>query len=354
MTPNINSEISEFNEALARRTNIILLCIHTALLIAFTIIWVPVMIIVNILSVAIYFAMFKVIPKNIVIYLIVTYAEVLIHMFLASICMGWECGFQLYCFAVIPIIYYCDYISKKFKTTKVYPIPMIVGVILCYFIIRTYSLHFSGVSTPISDSAAKVVYSINAFIVFMFLILYLYLYQNMGLTTELLLQRTAEYDVLTGLANRYKMNSIFEELTEEEAVSQNNFSVAILDIDDFKCVNDTYGHTIGDEVLKKVAEILKQSENDHIHTSRWGGEEFLVVVSGNNSYETAKALLEFIRVNVAGSSIESDDKKIQVTISSGIALHNIGESTVTTISRADSFLYKAKRSGKNKVIAEEV
>ena len=352
MTTNVNIEISEFNSKLAKKINAILLFIHSILLISFAIIGIPIMVIMNILSVTIYIIMFKMITKNIIIYLEVTYAEVLLHMFLASFCMGWSCGFQLYCFAVIPIVYFCDYLSKKNKITTVYPIPMIASVIISYFILRIFCPQYSTL-IDISGTVATIVFTINASIVFMFLIIYHYLYQNMGLATERLLQHMVECDMLTGLSNRYAMNTLFDELIPEEYETEQNFSIAILDIDNFKLVNDTYGHNVGDEVLKMVAEILKESEGSNIHASRWGGEEFLIVISGKNSYETAKALLELIRVKVESSSLETKNKKISITISCGISIHHFEEPIISTISRADSFLYKAKNNGKNQVVAED-
>lgn len=344
----INSEIHILNEEMANKLNFSILFIHVGLLMSFAVMQAPIMIAVNIVSLLVYIYLFRVIKKSLVAYLIFTFAEILFHMVIATICMGWACGFQLYCFAVVPLIYYAHYISMRFKKAF-YPLPMIIAVIFSYLVTNFYSMFYNPIYENISQTTISVIYIINSIVVFSFLIIFFLLYEKMGLSIEILLKNTAEYDVLTGLSNRYRMNSIFEQLLKVEHNSTTEFSIGILDIDNFKKVNDTYGHNVGDLILKNVADVLHDVEKDNIYACRWGGEEFLLLVTGNNSLETAKILLELIRVNVANKVTEADDNKISVTISSGVTLHINGENLISTVERADSYLYTAKKSGKNKV-----
>lgn len=344
----INTEIHILNEDMANRLNLSVLFIHIGLLISFIIMQAPIMVIVNIVSILIYTYLFKVIKKSLVAYLTITFFEILFHMVIAAICMGWLCGFQLYCFAVVPLIYYAHYISKRLNK-NFYSLPMIIAVIASYVITNLFSIFFSPIYKNINQATASIIYIINSIVVFSFLIVFFLLYERMGLSIEVLLKNTAEYDVLTGLANRYKMNTIFEHLLDNENNSSTEFSIGILDIDNFKKVNDTYGHNIGDIILKNVANVLLEVEEDNIYTCRWGGEEFLLLVIGDNSLETAKGLLELIRINVSNKITECDGNKISVTISSGVTLHLNGEKLVSTVGRADSYLYTAKKSGKNLV-----
>lgn len=345
---NITESINIINERLARNVNIAILAIHIGLLVAFILVDAPIMIIMNIFSIITYITLFRVIDKNLVLYLLIVFVEILVHMALASICMGWKCGFQLYFFAFIPIIYYSDYISKKRNLMKVYPIPMSVVAVAVFFVIRMLAYNNFSIYT-LPEATSVIIYALNIIMTFVFLMMFMSMFERMSLRNEHMLQHLAEYDLLTNLSNRHHMTAIFDTLLKNDI----GFSVAILDIDNFKKVNDTYGHNIGDQTLKAFAEVLKAVETDDIYTCRWGGEEFLVVLKGDNTYETAKALLELIRVNVSNIRIPTDDGELKVTVSSGITKYRRGERPSNTINRADSYLYIAKNSGKNQVIAND-
>ena len=346
---NIAANIDIINEKLARNVNFAILGIHIGLFIAFCLVQAPIMIVMNVISIITYIFLFKVINKNMVLYLLILYAEILIHMTLASICMGWKCGFQLYFFAFLPIIYYCDYISKKRKLMKIYTMPLSILVIIVFLFIRMYAYDAYAIYDHISETTEFVIFTINIIMTFAFLIMFMSMFERMSLQTESSLQHLAEYDLLTNLSNRHRMTAIFDKLVKNNI----GFSVAILDIDDFKKVNDTYGHNAGDRTLKAFADVLKDVEKDDIYACRWGGEEFLIVLEGENTYETAKALLELVRVNVSNLRIPTDEGELKITVSSGIAIYHQGERPSNTINRADSYLYIAKSSGKNQVIANE-
>ncbi len=345
----ITTDIQVINENLTRQLNVILLFIHCGLLLTFIIIEAPIMIFMNIISIIIYFYLFRVIEKNLVLYLLAIYVEILVHMTVASLCLGWKCGFQLYFFAFIPIIFYCDYISKKRKIMKIYPAPMSIIVIAVFLILRAYAYGDYAIYTHLSDTACAVMYMINIVMTFAFLMLFMAMFERMSLRNEERLQHMAEYDLLTNLSNRHRMTGIFNNLLEQNT----EFSVAILDIDNFKKVNDTYGHNVGDKTLKAFAGVLSEVETDNIHVSRWGGEEFLVVLTGENTYKRAYSLLEQIRIDTSNIRIPIDSGELAITVSCGIAKWHHGERAGKTINRADSYLYIAKNSGKNQVIAND-
>lgn len=350
ITKKFDDDLNIINEQLAQKVNIAILSIHIGLLIAFTLVGAHIMIAMNIISIIIYILSFKVIQKNLVLYLLTVYAEVLVHMTLASLCMGWKCGFQLYFFAFIPIVYYCDYISKKRNLLKISPMLMCAITIVAFFYIRVKVYDGNAIYDNLTETAQIVIFTINIIMIFAFLMMFMSMFERMSLQNEKVLQHMAQYDLLTNLSNRHRMTAIFEEFRKKKT----GFSVAILDIDDFKKVNDTYGHNIGDKALKTFAEVLRNAEQDNIYACRWGGEEFLVVLEGENTYETAKALLELIRVNVSNLRIPTDDGELKITVSSGIAKYHVGERPSNTINRADEYLYIAKKSGKNQVVANEV
>ena len=175
------------------------------------------------------------------------------------------------------------------------------------------------------------------------------MFEKMSLKNENMLQHLAEYDILTNLSNRHRMTNIFSELTQKNC----EFCVAILDIDNFKKVNDSYGHNVGDNALIAFADILRKAESDNVYVGRWGGEEFLVVTAGDSTYTHSKDLLEQIRVDISKVGIPTDNGEIFITVSGGISKFLKGEPVSKTIQRADSYLYIAKNNGKNQIIAND-
>lgn len=157
----------------------------------------------------------------------------------------------------------------------------------------------------------------------------------------------ATYDSLTGAYNRNTMNELLE--YELERIERKNKSLSILyiDIDDFKSVNDKYGHEKGDYVLKKVVDLMMQKLRKSDRLGRWGGEEFLVMLPETDE-EEAVLVAEKLR-----EVISMGDYKIsrEVTCSFGVATHIDEENLDSMIARADRYLYKAKKEGKNRVVS---
>lgn len=155
------------------------------------------------------------------------------------------------------------------------------------------------------------------------------------------------HDALTNLLNRYGINEYLSKLYQsgEEA----KLSVLVADIDDFKRVNDRYGHNAGDAVLRTVAKIMEQEACPHCRCARWGGEEFLVVMQcGHDPMQLAQR----IRQRVASETVVYEGSRVQVTVSIGVC---VGVSTADAeadriINAADKALYAAKEQGKNMVL----
>ena len=157
-------------------------------------------------------------------------------------------------------------------------------------------------------------------------------------------------DSLTNIFLRNYFLERFKEELERASLKNSRFGLVILDIDDFKRVNDTYGHTVGDLVLKKVASILQKNVKDSGSVvARLGGEEFvfLVVESGK---DRVKNIAEDIRKKIARSTVNFRRKHINVTVSLGLAMYpEDGIDIQPLLNTADKFLYQAKREGKNKL-----
>lgn len=167
------------------------------------------------------------------------------------------------------------------------------------------------------------------------------------------LDQASRTDSLTGLSNR---RDLLEKLNYEAKRFERNkkpFSIILADIDKFKAINDTYGHGGGDYILVEIAKLLTRNARDQDIVSRWGGEEFLILLPETDS-SGAKNLAEKYRQIIESHNFKFDGNQISVTMSFGVNMmhHNEDLKNVVkaVIKRADDCLYKAKRNGKNQVV----
>ena len=167
------------------------------------------------------------------------------------------------------------------------------------------------------------------------------------------LKEISQTDMLTKLSNRRAM---IEKLNHE--VSRFNrtkkpFSVIISDIDDFKRINDNFGHECGDAVLVSISSVLKKNMRNIDAVARWGGEEFLMMLPDTKS-AGAKIVAEKLRASIEADRVEYDGQKHQITMTFGIAEFNDKDYDINYyIRQADEALYKGKEQGKNQVMVSE-
>lgn len=162
-------------------------------------------------------------------------------------------------------------------------------------------------------------------------------------------EKRASHDPLTGLYNRYKFSELYNLSYKTMLIREAPLSLLLIDIDNFKKINDIYGHNEGDEVLKIVANIIKEKTRNVDIVCRWGGEEFVVLIPTADLIQ-AEIIAEKVRVSISETYIEIIG---HVTISLGAATVRSGEEMLHAIERADKALYLAKHSGKNLVKTEE-
>jgi len=164
------------------------------------------------------------------------------------------------------------------------------------------------------------------------------------------LERVAHSDALTGLANRRALAQELDNRLAQAHASGIPLSVLILDIDLFKLINDRHGHLAGDAVLREVAIRLRTAMRGDSAVGRWGGEEFIAILSDCNA-EDARAAAERLRQAIGATPIAIDDQQAAITASIGIA--TTGTPPPKTIdpllAAADDALYRAKRGGRNRV-----
>ena len=158
----------------------------------------------------------------------------------------------------------------------------------------------------------------------------------------------AIYDNLTGIYNRHMFLEVFEKELANQSRYDRDLSLIMFDIDHFKRINDTYGHGVGDQVLKALAVLVGDNLRKSDTFARWGGEEFLILLTETDR-DSARRVAESLR-----SRIESHRfNNIQgVTCSFGVTEVREGESsTIAIIDRVDKLLYRAKGQGRNRVFA---
>jgi diguanylate cyclase (GGDEF)-like protein/PAS domain S-box-containing protein len=160
-----------------------------------------------------------------------------------------------------------------------------------------------------------------------------------------LLEHRASTDVLTGIFNRLKFNDLLEAEIQRTMRHNSPLSLIMFDVDHFKKVNDTYGHHVGDDVLKDVTRIVNDKLRKYDFFARWGGEEFIILTPYNN-LESARHLAERLRESIAEYPFAHGGR---VTCSFGVAEFGEGDDSDTLPQRVDDALYKAKKSGRNKV-----
>jgi diguanylate cyclase (GGDEF)-like protein/PAS domain S-box-containing protein len=163
------------------------------------------------------------------------------------------------------------------------------------------------------------------------------------LKRELALTDLASRDALTGLLNRRSGEQLLKQYDDEKQPSKKLLCLIMMDIDNFKKINDTFGHAVGDHILKSSSQLLKNKARNTDSVIRWGGEEFLIIVPDSR----LKDALEFAERIRKSIEQHTDSEVGHITASFGVAELRIDEGTASLLNRADKALYKAKLDGKN-------
>lgn len=162
------------------------------------------------------------------------------------------------------------------------------------------------------------------------------------------LLRVSVTDPLTGIYNRGKFNEELNFWIDYYNRYENSLSIVLIDIDDFKKVNDIYGHIVGDRVIQSIVNTIKKSVRNTDIFARWGGEEFVLLLP-NTDMQQAKEMMERLRINIQNNR---HDKVDRITCSFGLAVFRQNDNAESLLQRVDKLLYKAKKTGKNIVVYE--
>lgn len=276
-------------------------------------------------------------------YVRLVYSWLTFYMSVTTICLGYKFGFHLYCLSMIPINYYTEYLAFKMDRKNINT-HFMTGLIIVGYVVSTV---YSSIRGPIYETdnlIAGVFWIFNSLVVIIFIVTYSSFLIRGIIDSETRLFEIAHKDRLTGLYNRHYMMEVLSGAESDDK----EYCIAMLDIDNFKKVNDAYGHNAGDEVLTRVADSMREICGDCV-ISRWGGEEFLILVEGTVG-GNGQELLERLREKVQKSNIVFEEKEIKVTLTAGLSDKDRNVSLDKWIMSADEKLYSGKHSGKNKVV----
>ena len=158
--------------------------------------------------------------------------------------------------------------------------------------------------------------------------------------------RVASHDPLTGVNNRTSLDKVLNREIDLARRHLTPLSIIMIDVDRFKSNNDSYGHVVGDYALKAISECMVTCARDSDIVFRYGGEEFVIVLS-NTSLDGASFLAERIRETVEEFSVNVDEKRLDITVSLGVASFTGDDNRVRLLEKADKALYESKARGRN-------
>ena len=281
--------------------------------------------------------------------------EVIVLVTASVLTIGWEAGFQFYLFSAITGSFYFPFIIKGSKR-NILSLTLSVLIVVVFFLNYFLSSMLHPFA-PLSDVWTMILFIVNALLALSLMVGFSFLFVWELLSKQKILElqneqldELAHKDPLTHLYNRRSMNKKMDEHMLELKKTGKRFTLVLGDIDDFKHVNDTFGHDAGDLVLTSVAEIISRNVGSQDVVCRWGGEEILIMM--NDSLESALLTVEKIRKAVEEHVCESETGDVRVTMTFGAAESIPGFTIEHLIQQSDDKLYYGKRNGKNQVVSK--
>lgn len=261
-------------------------------------------------------------------------------------CFGWNIGIQHFLVVLLVFVFFCKYRHERIK----------VLYAIALFLLRLFLYYYCRSHEPVialDDNLTNTLQMINTFFIFLSLGLVAYLFST---TTQEMEGKLIEYnrklmkqantDTLTGLFNRRRTMEYLENLLKS---ADTQISICICDIDHFKRVNDTYGHNVGDVVLKKISETFQKRLPPDTFISRWGGEEFLLIFPRLNGDEAITAL-ETLRQKIRELVFDGGTENFTISLTYGLVEYDYHSDITTLLKEADEKLYVGKEGGRDRIV----
>lgn len=317
---------------------------HASFILIFFGLSVPPLIIYNFFSVLFYLLMLYVVHKEQFRFAVgAIHLEVCLFAIVGTLVLGWDVGLWMYLVSMMSLTYFCPYVHRI--------IPYLYSLleIIIFLILKIYESSIVPMA-QLSDQITLMLFIYDALASF-FIILYASYTSKVSAVvgkTALIqendqLSTLANYDELTGLLNRRALLHYLEE-------DHRAFTVVMGDIDDFKKINDTWGHACGDYVLVSLAKLLNEQFGKQVQICRWGGEEFVLLFVEQSIIEVAEQMQEFC-VKVADTKFRFENHEFHITLTFGISSEEEHLTREELIAIADHRMYEGKMQGKNQVIS---
>ena len=317
--------------------NIAYLILHVIYLILFLIAKLYILVFVDAAVIAIYGLFFILLKKKkYYLYALLCGNEYFAFISVTTIMLGFGTGFHFYLISLCVVSFFTTYFSKDENPKKSV---IWVGLSLAIYLTLYFVTKFNAPYYTIDEWLEATLFTIHAVLVFVFVASYLIVFLRYALSLEKKIMNESRTDELTQINNRYALYDYFDTEDKSDKV------LAILDIDDFKKINDTYGHVFGDHTLTRVAEIATEVLSDSF-VCRYGGEEFVVVLKEEDYFERLEALRKAIQEEV----FEFEGHKHQITVTIGVAHFEKDMTLEKWVELADEKMYFGKKAGKNRTI----
>ena len=318
---------------------------------------VDVMMYYSLAAVFVYFGFFIVVSavrKKTVSLVDIAMAEITVFAVAATVAVGWECGFALYLICIVPAPFFMPY---ERISTSVFSAVVIAGTFIGT---RVYVSDEKVLTHAVesSEQAMKMYLfnSVMAILMITFMAVMFVVSRNissklMNEKAEELIQ-LASIDPLTQLFNRRAMTQYIIKVHEDAEDSGRPYAVVMGDIDNFKKINDNYGHQLGDEVLKKVSATMTANVPSEGYICRWGGEEILFIIPDCRE-ERAGIICEQIRNDISLLRFTSKGVEFRISMTFGLVMADLSKEYEANINLADDYLYCGKENGKNIVVTQK-
>ncbi len=273
--------------------------------------------------------------------IVLIWVEVLSHAALGSLILGWGSGFHYFLMMFIPAI------AVSTRPRRAVPA---LALLLAFYLGLERLCVLLGPLQPVSPLSLAVVHGLNLSIVFAMFTAITIAYVGLVRGAERRLEHMATRDPLTRLSNRRHF-WLQAEQRAAQGPAGGPMALVLVDVDHFKQINDTHGHAVGDEVLTGIAERLREACRDHDVVARWGGEEFLLLLT-RTDLDGGRRAAERIRQSIATQPLSASRPALRVTVSVGVTESLAAEPLGEGIARADRALYRSKQAGRDQVTTE--
>lgn len=334
-------------------SDIVFMLVHFLFIFCFKYLGVNEMVFFNIGSVTIYAILAVLIykVKDPTPIICVALIEIVTHAVLATVYVGWLYGFAMYIVCAVPIPFFLnfkrDYLAYAFS----------LSMVTVFAVLKAVTSGDNHVIYQLDNLRAQTVfYIMNSLFSFILIIAISAVYRAFMRFSHLRLKaqnekltKLATVDPLTQLFNRRAMMDFLKTIHEQSRKSGAGYTIAMCDIDNFKMVNDNYGHDCGDAALIGISSIIASTVPAEGYVCRWGGEEILFVIP-NSSLQKATDIAEKIRSALENKSFEENGSQFNITATFGVCECSGTQSYEKAISTADKYLYCGKQKGKNCVV----